>query len=63
MKEDIICKQISVIDLVYNHTITLGSELKVVSRMPSMKRPVAVFSRAADITSKQVPLEATWFPM
>ena len=57
------CKKISVIDSVYNHTITLECELKVVSRMPSMKRPAAVFARAADITSKQVPLEATWFPM
>ena len=52
MKEDIICKEISVIDLVYNHTITLECELKVVSKMPSMKRPAAVFARAADITLK-----------
>ena len=43
---------ISVIDLVYNHTITLECELKVVSKMPSMKRPAAVFARAADITLK-----------
>ena len=61
--EDIICKKISVIDSVYNHTVTLECELKVVSKMPSMKRPAAVFARTADITSKQVPLEATWFPM
>ena len=52
VKEDIICKEISVIDLVYNHTITLECELKVVSKMPSMKRPAAVFARAADITLK-----------
>ena len=63
VKEDIICQKISVIDLVYNHTITLECELKVVSRMPSTKRPAAMFARAADITSKQIPLEATWFPV
>ena len=63
VKEDIICQKISVIDLVYNHTITLECELKVVSRMPSTKRPAAMFARAADITSKQIPLETTWFPM
>ena len=44
VKEDIICQKISVIDLVYNHTITLECELKVVSRMPSTKRPAAVFA-------------------
>ena len=37
----------SVIDLVYNHTITLECELKVVSRMLSTKRPTAVFARTA----------------
>ena len=36
VKEDIICKKISVIDLVFNHTITLECELKVVSRMPCL---------------------------
>ena len=40
-------QKISVIDLVYNHTITLECELKVVSRMLSMKRPTAVFARTA----------------
>ena len=63
VKEDVICKKISVIDSVYNHMIALECELKVVSKMPSMKRPAALFARAADITSKQVPLDATWFPM
>ena len=58
VKEDIICKKISVIDLVHNHTIALECELKVVSKMPSMKRPAVVFARAADIISKQVPLES-----
>ena len=43
-QEDIICKKLSVIDLVYNHTITLECELKVV-------RQDAVVPRAADITS------------
>ena len=63
VKEDIICQKISVIDWVYKHSITLECELKVVSKMPSMKRPAVVFARAADIISKQVPLEATPFPM
>ena len=63
VKEDIICKKISVIDSVYNHTITLECELKVVSKMPSMKRPTAVFAKTAVTISKQIPLEATWFPM
>ena len=47
VKEDIICKKISVFDLVHNHTIALECELKVVSKMPSMKRPAVVFARAA----------------
>ena len=62
VKEDIICQKISVIDLVYNHTITLECELKIVSRMPSTKRPAVVFARATDTISKQIPLDATWFP-
>ena len=57
------CQKISVIDLANNHTTTLKCELKVVSRMPSMKRPTAVFARTVVTISKQIPLEATRFPM